>query len=195
MSVEKTDEQIILEYKNGDEEAFKRLILRYSSHLYNFTARLANRNQAGDIVQETFIKVWKNLGRFDSNKASFKTWLFTIARNTTTDFLRKKSSLLFSDLEKENGEELDSFAENIPTEDLLPDVALQKIQDSEFLNELLEKLRSDYRAVLILHYQEEMTFEEIGQVLNRPLNTVKSQHRRALIELRKLITISSPPPC
>jgi RNA polymerase sigma-70 factor (ECF subfamily) len=186
----KTDEEIILCYKNGEEEAFKLLIDRYSSPLYNFIARLANRNDARDIVQETFIKTWKNLKKFDPGKASFKTWIFTIAKNSTTDFLRKKRSVLFSDLDKNNDKDTTSFAENIPTEDLLPDKVLQKLEDSQFLNATLERLRPDYREVLVLHYQEEMTFEEIGKVLDKSLNTVKSQHRRAIIELREIISPS-----
>src|SRR3989344_5584327 len=117
-----TDEEVIVIYKNSDEKAFKTLIARYATPLYNFTARLANKNDASDIVQEIFIKVWKNIGRFDERKASFKTWIFTIARNTITDFLRKKKSLLFSDLAKPARQDLadgiNSFAENIPDENL-----------------------------------------------------------------------------
>jgi RNA polymerase sigma-70 factor (ECF subfamily) len=187
----KSDEEIILLYKNGEEEAFKELINRYTSPIYNFVARLANRNDASDIVQETFIKVWKNLNRFDDTKASFKTWIFTIAKNTATDFLRKKKSLLFTDLEKDIDDDINSFAENIPDENLLPDSALQKLQEKEadkkFLNNLLEKLHPNYQEVLTLRYQEEMTFEEIGKILDKSLNTVKSQHRRAIIELRRML--------
>lgn len=188
-SKKSTDEEIILFYKNNRQEALKIIIDRYTSSIYNFVVRLTNRNDAPDIAQEVFIKIWKNLDYFNSEKASFKTWIFTIAKNTTTDFLRKKRSILFSDMEKDD-ENINSFAENIPTEDLLPDVALQKLQDSQFLNKTLEKLRLDYREVLILHYQEEMTFEEIGKILDKPLNTVKSQHRRAIMELRKIISAS-----
>ena len=192
----KSDEEIILLYKNGEEEAFKELINRYTSPIYNFVARLANRNDASDIVQETFIKVWKNLNRFDDTKASFKTWVFTIAKNTATDFLRKKKSLLFTDLEKDIDDDINSFAENIPDENLLPDSALQKLQEKEadkkFLNNLLENLHPNYQEVLTLRYQEEMTFEEIGKILNKSLNTVKSQHRRAILELRKMLEQSAP---
>jgi len=187
-----TDEEIIILYKNGNEEVFKNLINRYASPLFNFTARLTNRNDASDIVQEIFIKIWKNLNRFDERKASFKTWIFTIAKNTTTDFFRKKRNLLFSDMparrggEKDNdNEDNNSFAENIPDEQILPDIALEKLQDKEFLNDVLNKLEPNYREILLLHYQEEMTFSEISEILNKPLNTVKSQHRRAIIELRK----------
>jgi RNA polymerase sigma-70 factor, ECF subfamily len=189
------DEKIITLYKNGKEEAFKDLINQYTSPLYNFTARLTDRNNAPDIVQETFIKVWKNLRHFDSSKASFKTWIFAIAKNTATDFLRKKKSLLFSDIPARNafsiadagGEKDEDFSLNIPDENLLPDEALQKLQDSNLLNKILEKLPVSYRVILILHYQEDMTFDEIGKVLGKPLNTVKSQHRRAIIELRKML--------
>jgi RNA polymerase sigma-70 factor (ECF subfamily) len=183
-----TDTELVVLYNNNDQEALKIIINRYTQPIYNFTARLANKNDAPDIVQEVFIKIWKNLERFESSRASFKTWIFTIAKNTATDFLRKKHNLLFSDIKNNDDENMNSFAENIPTEDLLPDIALQKLQDSQFLNEILDKLRLDYREVLILHYQEEMTFEEIGKILDKSLNTVKSQHRRAIIELRKIIT-------
>ena len=196
MLYQESDEEIILLYKNGDKEAFKKLIDRYTAPLYNFAARLAGRNDAPDIVQEVFIKVWKNINRFDENKASFKTWIFTIAKNATTDFLRKKKSLLFSDLNNPTRSDLDdnSFEENIPDENLLPDETLQKMEektaDEKFLNDLLAGLRPIYQEILALHYQEEMTFEEIGKVLAKPLNTVKSQHRRALLELRKIISAS-----
>jgi RNA polymerase sigma factor (sigma-70 family) len=192
MESKETDEEIIGSYRKGDREAFKKLIDSYTSPLYNFTARISNKNDAPDIVQEVFIKVWKNLPRFDHTKASFKTWIFTITRNTVTDFLRKKKSLLFSDLEKDSEEDTSSFAENIPDDSLLPDETLHKLQEKkankEFLNNLLEKINPKYQEILVLHYQEELTFDEIGKILNKPLNTVKSQHRRAIIELQKQLS-------
>ena len=188
MSPNENDEEIITSHKEGNRDAFKVLINRYSSPIYNFVAHLINKNDAPDIVQEVFLKVWKNIHKFDSAKASFKTWIFTIAKNSATDFLRKRKNLLFSDLEKETPSDMDSFAENIPNGDLLPDEALQKLEDSEFLNQTLKKLRADYQEILVLRYQEELTFEEIGKILDKPLNTVKSQHHRAIIELRKMLS-------
>jgi len=147
MSFNETDEELAILYKEGNKEAFKGLINRYTFPLYNFTAHIVNQNDASDVVQEIFIKTWKSIHKFDEKKASFKTWIFTIARNTAIDFLRKKRNLLFSDIparqlaggEKESENE-NSFAENIPDENLLPDEALQKLEDSEFLNRTLEKL-------------------------------------------------------
>jgi RNA polymerase sigma-70 factor, ECF subfamily len=182
MPDKKTDEEIIALYKDGYEEVLKELIEKYTSPVFNFVAQLAGRENATDLVQEIFIKVWKNLKRFDPEKASFKTWIFTIAKNASIDFLKKKKNILFSDL---GNEEIPDFSENIPDEELLPDQALQKLQDSNLLNKLLEELSISYRTVLLLHYQEEMTFEEIGKVLKKPLNTVKSSHYRAILKLRK----------
>ncbi|MFA6524579.1 MAG: sigma-70 family RNA polymerase sigma factor [Candidatus Paceibacterota bacterium] len=181
-----TDNELIELYKNGNDEAFKKLIEKYSSSIYNFTYHITGKNNASDIVQEVFIKVWKNINRFNPSKSSFKTWIFIIAKNSITDFLRKKKQLNFSDIKNYNDDY--SFSENIADENLLPDQMLQKLQDSEFLNNLLEKLSLQYKTILILHYQEEMTFDEIGKTLSKPTNTIKSYHRRAILELRNMIT-------
>jgi RNA polymerase sigma-70 factor (ECF subfamily) len=183
--MQKTDEELIVAYKNGDDEALRTLISRYTAMIYNFTRRLGAKGDTDDITQEVFVKAWKNLERFDEEKATFKTWIFTIARNSVTDFLRKKKSLSFSDLENDMEEE--TFSQKIPDTALLPDEILQKLQDVKLLNEIFETLPPNYRIVLDLHYKEEMTFDEIGKVLGKPLNTVKSQHRRALLQLRNLL--------
>jgi RNA polymerase sigma-70 factor, ECF subfamily len=168
---------------NGDENALRELIEKYTPQIYNFARRFSNDDESPDLTQEIFIKVWKNLKKFNQNKSSFKTWLFTIARNTITDFLRKKKSILFSSLDNEES----NFSENIEDKAILPDEVLQKLQDVEMLNSLLEKLPEQYQTVLILHYQESMTFEEISKILGKPLNTVKSFHFRALIKLKKMV--------
>ena len=184
MEQSRNDDEIIEIYKSGEREIFKVFIDKYASLVFNFVAHIAGRNEATDITQDVFIKAWKHLHRFDSKKASFKTWLFTIAKNTSIDFLKKKRVLLFSEIENEENPD---FSENIPDNKLLPDELLQKLQDVDLLNNTLEKLSANYKTVLLLHYQEDMTFEEIGKVLDKPLNTVKSHHRRALLELRKMI--------
>lgn len=182
-----TDEENIILYKNGESEAFKFLINKYTPPLYNFIRRFAGSENAEDVVQEAFIKTWKNINKFETEKASFKTWIFTIAKNTLTDFLRKKRHINFSDIENVN--EDNSFTENIPDENLLPDEVLQKLEDSEKLNKVLKKLSINYQTILTLHYQEEMTFDEIGKILNKSTNTVKSQHYRAILSLRKIIEL------
>ncbi|MBU0611946.1 sigma-70 family RNA polymerase sigma factor [Patescibacteria group bacterium] len=184
MSFIKTDEEIVSLYKTGNKKIFKELVDRYTPPLYNFSARLIGKDNAPDMVQEVFIKVWKNISNFNPSKASLKTWIFAIAKNSITDFLRKRKCLNFSDLEYE---EDPVFSENIVDENILPDEALQRLQNSSLLDKLLNQLPPQYKTVLILHYQEEMTFNEIGKILEKPLNTVKSYHHRAILELRKTI--------
>lgn len=185
MHFNKTDEEIITSYKEGNLEVFKTIIEKYSSAIYNFSARLVGKDMATDITQEIFIKAWKKLDKFDTKKSSFKTWIFVIAKNTTTDYLRKKRHVNFSEIE--NNEDEATFSERIPDEKMLPDEALQKIQDKELLNALLEKLTPEDKTILVLHYQEEMTFKEISVILTKPENTIKSYHRRAIIKLRKML--------
>ena len=95
--------------------------------------------------------------------------------------------MLFSDIEKEGEENEDYFVENIPDEEILPDESMQKLQDREVLIKILKKLSLEENEILTLYYQEEMTFDSIGKVLNKSLNTVKSKHRRALIKLKKML--------
>ena len=193
LSNNQEDEKIIGEYlASGNEDFFKMLLSRHIKHVYNFVRQMTgNGNEAEDISQEVFLKVWKNLKKYKTGQ-NFKTWLFAIAKNSTIDFLRKsgsvfggKKTLNFSDLEKEDDDY--SFSETIESEELLPDEALQKLQNSEFLKKMLDRLPLQDKTILLLHYQEEMTFEEIGQILKKSPNTVKSQHRRAILELRKMV--------
>ena len=192
MLSERTDEEIIILYKEGNKEVFKELIDKYTTPLFNFTARLTDKDNAQDIVQDVFIKIWKKLDSFDTSKSSFKTWIFTVTKNSIIDFWRKnkipggeKKILSFSDIENSNYDF--PFSENIKDTEILPDEALSKLEDTEFLSKLINNLPENYKTVLILHYQEEMTFMEIGEILNKPLNTVKSYHQRAIMSLRKMI--------
>lgn len=174
------DNILIKKYLDGDQNSFKVLIDKYTSSVYNFTSRFIKDAQREDIVQEVFIKVWKKLKSFDTEKSQFKTWLFVIARNTITDYYRKKKITPFSSLPEEEFKE-----EEIEDGVILPDEALAKIQDKEMLDKILNELKDEYKTVLTLYYQEDMTFKEIGEVLGKPMNTVKSYHQRAVLLLKK----------
>ncbi len=179
--MEKEDNDLIKEYLGGDEGAFRELVGKHTGAIFNFSTRFVGVDYANDITQDVFIKIWKNIKKYDEKKANFKTWLFTITRNTITDYLRKKKTINFSTLDSEE----ERYEDNIEDEVILPDEILIKLEDKELLNRLLDKLPGNYKEVLILYYQEDMTFKEIGEILSRPLNTVKSYHYRALVLLRK----------
>lgn len=181
--MENNDEYYISKYIKGDQESLRILIDKYTSSIYNFSARFIGKDNAEDLTQDVFIKVWKNIKKFDVKKAHFKTWIFSIARNAVIDFLRKKKMIVFSDLDNEG----DVFSDNLEDEAILPDEAMIKIEDESLLNNALDELSANYKEILILYYQEDMTFKEIGYLINKPLNTVKSYHRRALIQLKTIL--------
>ena len=175
--------QWVLDSIKGDQHAFAELVRNYTPQIYNFVYRLCGNVQtAEDVTQETFIKVWKSLKKYDSNQ-SFRAWIFTIARNTTTDHLRKKTSVPFSNLDYEDR----SFDETISDTTEHVEQQFGKIEDVEYFKNLVAQLEPNYQTVLTLYYQNNLTFDEIGQVLGKSINTVKSQHRRALIKLRELM--------
>jgi RNA polymerase sigma-70 factor (ECF subfamily) len=176
------ENQLISRVLSGDEEAFAEIVKIYLNQIYNFVFRLAgDRDAAEDITQETFVKAWKNLKRFDQ-KRSFKTWLFTIAKNTTYDWLKKKKEIPFSSFADEEGE---SWLENVADETDLPDEILARSDLAEDLEKILEKIPVHYRAILLLHYKEDFSLHEIAEILSEPYNTIKSRHQRGLGKLKK----------
>ena len=198
--MEKTDQQLVADYLNGEESAFPALLSRYLKPVYNFAYRMtASKADAQDIAQETFFKAWRNLKKYRREK-NFKTWLFAIARNTAIDYLRKRKDFTFSDLSARSGsgfggegEEGDNnFEDTLADLGPLPDEIIARAEDQKNMEELISKLSPAYREMLLLRYDSQFTFDEIGKILGKPLDTVKSQHRRALIELRKIIE-SQPP--
>lgn len=176
------DKKLIKEVLNGDDSAFEQLMKKYLKPVYNFLRQLIKDSFAvDDLAQETFIKAWKNMKHFDAEK-NFKTWIFTIAKNTAYDYLRKKKSIPFSFFKKKQE---DRDFEEISEEGLLPNEILEKQDIAEEMDKKLQEIPRKYRAVLFLHYKEDLSLLEISEVLGKPYNTVKSLHNRALIKLRK----------
>ena len=184
--MDRTDEELIAAYLAGEEEAFGELTRRHLSGVYSFTLRfVGNPHEADDITQDTFLKAWKSLKKYDARSSKFKTWLFRIARNSAIDFLRKKKHIPFSHFDTESG--INVLTETVADTEELPDALLIKLEDAKELHATLEELQPRAREILLLYYTNDMTFEEIGEMLGEPANTVKSRHRRALQSLRKII--------
>jgi len=185
MKMERTDQELVADYLEGDDTSLAVLVDRHLPAVYNFALSLVHDSQmADDIAQESFIKAWKNIRRFISTK-SFQTWLFSIAHNTAIDTLRQKRDVAFSAFENAEGE--NTLTATMVDDSPLPSELLQKAQDATFVQRLLQSLDPQYQDVLTLRYQNDMTFKEIGEALKKPLHTVKSQHRRALASLRRAL--------
>lgn len=173
----RSDEQFITNYLAGDEKSLELLIERYLKPIYSFTYRyVGNSQEAEDITQEVFVRVWKNLKKFDKKK-SFKTWIFSIAQNASIDFLRKKKAIPFSEFENEKGE-------NLLTNTLAD---LNPFNPKLSLVPVLERMPPKYRMVLFLRYNDRSTFREIAETLQESINTVKTRHRRGIAILRELL--------
>jgi len=185
-----SDEKLVQEYLSGEEKFVEELLDRYLKPIYNFIFRMTGgRAVAEDLSQETFLKAWKNLKRFDPEK-KFSTWIFAIAKNTSFDYLKKKKEIPFSVFLDEEGE---SWLENITDENILPDEILERKDIAAKVEEMLEKIPLHYRAILLLHYKEDFSLHEIAEILGEPYNTIKSRHRRALIEIRKQLERAGAP--
>lgn len=172
-----SDQILIRRYLQGDEKSLEILIQRYLKPIYSFVYRYVNNKQeAEDITQEAFVKVWRHLKRFDRDK-NFKTWIFTIAKNTSIDFLRTKKKLM-------------SFSEMT---DLIVDPApplfelVEQQRMSQNVKIAIANLSDKYRRVFSFRYEQGFTFWQIAKSLGESVNTVKSRHRRALITLKKLL--------
>ncbi|MDD3486945.1 MAG: RNA polymerase sigma factor [Candidatus Moranbacteria bacterium] len=169
---------------SSDETAFSEIVDDYLKPIYNFTYRLVgDKDTAEDLTQDTFVKAWKNLDRFDRSK-SFKTWLFAIAKNTTYDWFKKKKEISFSCFSDEEG---NNPIENISSGEDLPDEILERSGLAEEMEKVLQKLPVHYRAILLLRYKEEFSLHEIAEILDEPYNTVKSRHQRGLGKLREAL--------
>lgn len=191
--MDQNDAELVGEYLSGDLKALNFLIARHTPALYRFVFRLVGSEaDAQDLIQETWVKVWKNLSKYDRERP-FLTWLFKIARNTVIDRLRERKDLTFSQLDKDKTDEDISFADNLPDQELLPDELFARQELGAELASALAQLPADRRLIVVLHLENELTFEEIAIIIDKPLNTVKSQYRRAVLKLREILTLNLDP--
>ncbi len=190
--MDRTDEELIADFVEGNEEAFSTLVERHLKTVYSFVVRfVGNSEEAEDIVQETFLKAWKGAKQYRAEASKFKTWVLRIARNTAIDFLRKRKHIVFSEFENDEGQNV--LAETVPDPHELPDEVFARIENADMLAKTIDKLSPEAREILLLHYTNGLTFLEIGEMLNEPTNTVKSRHHRAIQNLKKLLPTPETP--
>lgn len=185
---EQSDQNLIEQYLSGDEKALEILVVRYLNQIYVFVSQFIKRTRdAEDVTQEVFIKLWKNLKKYDQTK-SFKAWIYQISRNTCIDYLRKKNEVLFSELKREDDDgdmELDLAVDEMP----LPDALFDKNNLPDLVTAAMEKLPAKQRIVLHLYFRDGLTFQEIADVLGESINTVKSRELRAVHNLRRMLKV------
>lgn len=167
-----TDDEIISRMKRGDIDAFEMLITRYEIGLLRHICIMTqDSDMAQDICQDAFVRAYLNINKYDA-KYSFSTWLYGIAVNRALDYLRKKRSIC-----------LDSIPE-IKVESNLEEKLVLK-DTAELVRRAVAKLPLKYQMVVSLYYWRQFQYQEIAEILNVPMNTVKTWLRRAKAELKE----------
>lgn len=181
----KNDAQLVADYLAGDDQSLTILIEKYLKQIYYFVyTYVTNEQEAEDITQEVFVRVWRNLKKFDREK-SFKTWILTIAKYASIDALKKKKAINFSAFDDENGN--NAVIEMLMDHALLPDEVNEQKGVASMIACATAFLSPSYQRILSMRYHDDFTFAKISEVLHEPLNTVKSRHRRALSILKKIL--------
>lgn len=178
------DELLIRRAQRGDADAFEQLLLEHQKNVYNLCYRMAgNPDDAMDLSQETFLRAWRCLDQYQFASA-FSTWLYRLCSNICIDFLRRRRRqqtvpLTFEDAD---GEE-QTYA--VPDAQPLPEEQVELKLTRETLAAAMAQLLPEHRAVLQLRVVNEMSYEQIADVLDIQIGTVKSRLSRARNQLKK----------
>ncbi len=197
-SVEPSDTVLISQVLAGDDRAFEVLMQRYHLQLYNFIGRcLKDYELAHDVLQFVFMQLYIALPKLEHNlhskrtKTPLKSWLFQVAWNRCMDELRKRRSILFSELDLLDEDEEMTIINIIPDAHPLPEEIAEHHELQTMLTSAIQKLPPRLRSVVSLRYTQGLSFVEIGRVLNMPENTAKTYFQRARPLLRNELVLYS----
>ena len=161
------DYTLLQQIQGGSQEAFNRLVDRYKNRLFNLVVRMIpTREEAEDIVQETFLRVYQHKNNFDP-KYCFSTWIYTIALNLAKNNLRRKKKVKFLELF-----DLEETSEE-------PAVEPGRVALGPWIEKEIEKLPEKYRVAFLLREMDQLPYEEIAEITGVPTGTVKSRVNRA----------------
>jgi RNA polymerase sigma-70 factor (ECF subfamily) len=176
--VKEVDIQLIARAKAGDEIAYRTLLDKYERAVFTICLRMVrNRDEATDLAQDAFIKVFSMLERYNPSYA-FSSWLFKITSNLCIDYLRKRRIETFAMDEPISGDKGD-IQRQYEAPDPDPETEYIRKEKMERLSEAIENLPPHYRIMLILRHQQNLSYEEIAESLDIPLGTVKARIHRA----------------
>ena len=171
----------------GDVESFEKLIVKYNRYVYNIAFRMmGNEEDAKDMSQETLIKAFKAIRQFKM-EANFSTWLYRITINVCKDELRKrKENVLSYDAELADEGTLKDI---IKDENANPILIYEKLELRESIEAALNKLSDDNKSVVVLKDLLGYSYEEIGEILQIPIGTVRSRLNRSRSALKRLLQV------
>lgn len=177
------DALIIQEVLEGEKEAFAHIVNRYRGPLFNLVFRMtASKDAAVDLTQETFVRAYAGLSRYNPEK-SFFTWIYTICLNLTRNHLEKKRETLLND-----GDRVAENDSNVSGQYASPETLAIRRQDLDGLEEALKTLPVDLREAVVLRYMQDLPFDTIAKMLNIGLSAAKMRVSRALEKLRTALS-------
>jgi len=175
----------------GDAAAWEEIVQRYHRRIYNICYRFAgSAEDAQDLTQEVFIRMYRTLDSYDVSKGAFTTWLTTMTRNLLVDHFRKsKQERMTDSLDRTSSDREDAvpLGERVPDEGPAPDSGVQSRETREAVHMALGKLSPELREAVILRDLQDMDYREIATVLKVPEGTVKSRINRGRAELARLL--------
>jgi RNA polymerase sigma-70 factor (ECF subfamily) len=182
-----SDHELVTRAQLGSEKAYRELLDRYQRPVFSIIFRMIrDREQAEDLAQETFVRVFNHIGRYDP-RYKFSSWIFKIATNLTIDWIRRKELKTVSIDGSRNAttsDEMEASAITIVSEDENPEELLEAKELGEEIEAAIGKLRPEYRAAILLRHVEGREYQEIAEIMSLPLGTVKTYIHRGRNELR-----------
>jgi RNA polymerase sigma-70 factor (ECF subfamily) len=177
--------RLIEQARAGSLKAFEELVLSYEKKIYNYCLRMTNnREDAEDLTQEVFVRVYKNLNKFKGN-SQLSTWIYRIAHNVCIDRYRKSKIAAIS-LSQPKGPD-DERELDVPADDPSPEQQTLRREQQKYLLEAISRLKPKYRTVIVLRDIQQHSYDEIAEILNLPLGTVKSHINRGRAALREAV--------
>jgi RNA polymerase sigma-70 factor (ECF subfamily) len=182
------DTVLVKQCQRGDADAMGRLIIKYQDRLYNTILKICgNPDDAAELTQETFVKVLESIGSF-RGESSFYTWLFRVGVNLALNFCGRRLRLGMRSLDASSGQQESSLASSLPdTREIDPAKVAQNQELVGHVLAALEKLDDNQRAIVVLRDIEGQNYEQIAQILQIEIGTVKSRLSRARTALRELL--------
>ena len=177
---------------SGDASAWEQIVQQYNRRIYNICYRFAgSADDAEDLTQEVFIRMYKTLGSYDIAKGAFVTWVTTITRNLLVDhFRRSKMERVTDSLDAAPGGDEDALTlgEQLPDQGPAPETQVQRVETKHAVHQALQKLSPELREAVILRDLQDMDYRDIAAVLKVPEGTVKSRINRGRTELARLLS-------
>lgn len=186
----KDDILLLIDLKNGDTKCYNKIVEKYKNTMYYMVFRIIkNQDDVDDILQETFLKAFTSLDKYDGSHA-FSTWLFRIASNASLDYLRRKKPESFENLipnnhqDDENNMEAQIQDKNVSN----PEDGLTQKEKYELINKIVNSMPDKYSMLIRMRYFEELSYDEISEQTGLALGTVKAQLHRAKEILQSLLS-------